>query len=66
MQRKKPGELFWLVLGALNLLAVSYPLTLCLRADDDMERLLAIFSVIGAGLLLAIVDTVSIIIAYSQ
>jgi len=66
MQKKKPGDLFWAVLGMFNLLVVCYPVGLCLQVEDDLERLLATFVLIGAGLLLAIVDTVSIVIAYSE
>ena len=66
MQKKKHGDLFWLILGSFNLLVVCYPLTLCLKAGDDLERLLAAFAMIGAGLLLVIVDTVSIVIAHSK
>jgi len=63
---KKPGDLFWLLLGIFNVLGVSYPLSLCLQSESDLERLSAVFVMIGAGLLLAIVDTVSIVAAYSK
>ena len=66
MQKKKPNDGFWLVLGILNALAVSYPLSLCLEAEGDLERLPAIFALVAAGLLVAIVDTVSIAVAYSD
>lgn len=66
MQKKKPNDAFWLVLGVLNALAVSYPLSVCLEAKDGLERLPAVFALVGAGLLLAIVDTVSIVVAYSD
>ena len=66
MQKKNPGDLFWLLLGVFNVLAASFPLKLCLEAEDDLERLLAILAVIGVGLLVTIVDAVSIVIAYSK
>jgi hypothetical protein len=66
MLKKKHGDLFWLVLGMFNLLVVCYALNLCLKAGDDLERLLATFVMIGTGLLLVIVDTVSIVIAHSK
>lgn len=41
MKRKQPNDLFWAVLGILNLLAVCYPLNLWLEADDELGRLVA-------------------------
>ena len=64
--KKKPGDLFWLLLGIFNVMGASYPLSLCLQSESDLERLSAVFVMIGAGLLLAIVDTVSIVAAYSK
>ena len=66
MQKKKPNDMFWLTLGIFNALGVSYPLSLCLEAEGDLERLVGISVLVGAGLLLAIVDTVSLAVAYSD
>lgn len=66
MKRKQPNDLFWAVLGILNLLAVCYPLNLWLEADDELGRLVAIVALIGAGLLLAILDMVTIVFVYTR
>jgi hypothetical protein len=66
MLNKKPSHQFWLLLGMLNILALVYPTNLYLGADNDLEQLLGIFVLIGAGLLLVIIDMVSILSAYTH
>jgi hypothetical protein len=66
MKKKQSKDQFWLVLGALNLLAMAYPITAYVRADSMEEQILAIFVMVGIGLLLAIVDTVTIAVTYSS
>lgn len=66
MKKKKSREEFWLILGIVNLLALVYPMSCYLRADSIEDQIVAVSVLIGLGLLLAIVDTVSIVVAYSQ
>jgi hypothetical protein len=66
MQKNKSKDQFWLVLGTLNVLAMLYPMSSYLQADADEEKILAVCVLIGLALLLAIIDTVSIVVAYSQ
>ena len=66
MKRAKSREDFWLVLGLINLLAMLYPMNCFLRADSMEDQIVAVFVLLGLGLLLAIVDTVSIVVAYSE
>lgn len=66
MKKPKPKEDFWLMLGLINLLAVVYPMSCYLQADGMEDQILGIFMLCGVGLLLAIVDTISIAVAYSQ
>lgn len=66
MKKQKGREDFWLVLGLINLLAMIYPINCFLRADSMEDQLVAAFVLCGVGLLLAIVDTVSIAVSYSQ
>jgi hypothetical protein len=65
MRRKGPTTRFWMVLATLNVLAMVCPVSLFLRADSDDARLVATFVLIGVVFLLAITDTVSILVAYS-
>ena len=66
MKKQKTKDDFWFVLGITNMLAMVYPTSLYLRANGMENQVLAAFVLFGAGLLLAIVDTVSIVVAYSQ
>jgi hypothetical protein len=66
MKKKKSREDFWLILGVLNLLAMAYPISCFLRAESTEDQIVAVFVLGGVGLLLAIIDTVGIVTAYSQ
>ena len=63
MKRRGTTNQFWLVLGTLNVLVMVYPIVLVCRADRVDARLLATFVLIVAIFLLAIADTVSIVVA---
>jgi hypothetical protein len=66
MKKAKSRDGFWLVLGILNLLAIVYPISVYVQADSIEDQILAVFVLFGVALLLAIVDTVNIAVAYSQ
>ncbi len=66
MKKQKAREDFWLVLGLINLLAMVYPMSSYLRTDGIADQVLWVCIHFGIGLVLAIVDTVSIVGAYSQ
>jgi uncharacterized membrane protein YhaH (DUF805 family) len=66
MKKAKRKDEFWLVLGTLNVLAMVYPASAYLRADSIDDQIVAVAILFGLGLLLAIVDTVSIVVAHSQ
>ena len=66
MQKEKNREQFWSVLGSLNMIAIAYPIGTYLRADSMEDQILAVSVLVGVGLLLAIVDTVSIAVRYSN
>ncbi len=53
------------MLGLINLLAMVYPMSSYLQADG-MDQVLWVCVLFGIGLVLAIVDTVSIVVSYSQ
>jgi len=66
MRKNKTKEQFWSVLGSLNMIAMAYPIGMNLRADSMEDQILAIAVLVGVGLLLAIVDSVSIAVCYSN
>lgn len=67
MQRKKKSkDQFWLGLAAVNAVVLAYPLSLYLRADNGLEQFIWTVALVGLGLLLAIVDTISIVVTYSH
>ena len=48
------------------MIAIAYPIGTYLRADSMEDQILAVSVLVGVGLLLAIVDTVSIAVRYSN
>lgn len=66
MKKAKSKDEFWLVLGTLNVLAMVYPTSAYLRAGSSEDQIVFLAVLFGLGLLLAIVDTVSIVVAHSQ
>ena len=66
MKKVKSREDFWLVLSLINLLAMVYPMNSFLRADSMEDQIVGVCILCGLGLLLAILDTVSIVVAYSE
>jgi uncharacterized membrane protein YhaH (DUF805 family) len=66
MKKQKAREDFWLILGLINLVAMIYPMSCYLQADSMENQIMAVSVLCGVGLLLAIADTVSIAVAYSQ
>ena len=66
MKKQKAKEDFWLILGLINLVAMIYPMGCYLQADSMENQIMAVFALCGVGLLLAVVDTVSIAVAYLQ
>jgi hypothetical protein len=66
MKKQRVLDDFWLVLGLINLVAMVYPASCYMQAGSMEYQLMAVFVLVGVGLLLAIVDTVSIAVAYSQ
>ncbi len=63
MKRNKPTAQFWIVLGAVNVAALAYPINLLHRAETNDEDLFAAFAVIGVVFLLMLIDAVSIVVA---
>ena len=66
MKKEKAREDFWFMLGIINILAMAYPTSSYLQANSMEDQVLSVCLLFGVGLLLAIIDTVSIAVAYSQ
>ncbi len=66
MKKKKSKDQFWFVLGTLNVLAFTYPISAYLRTDTGADEFGAVVVLIGIGVLLTIIDTVSIVAAYTR
>jgi len=66
MKKRKSKDQFWFVLGTLNLLAITYPISAYLRADTGVDEFGAVVVLMGIGVLLTIIDTVSIMAAYTR
>ena len=61
---QRPKNQFWLVLGALNALAMSYPISIYRSADGGDAQLFAALLMIGILFVLGVADTVGIVFAY--
>lgn len=64
MTQKTPKTRFWTVLAIINIAAMVYPFSLYVQADSNDKQFFATMVALGVGLLLAITDTVSAIVAY--
>jgi hypothetical protein len=65
MEKAKSKDEFWFVFGILNALAMVYLMSRYLRADSTDDQIVALAVLFGVGLVLAIIDTVSIVVTYS-
>jgi hypothetical protein len=63
MKRSKPTTEFWTVLTIVNLLGLTYPIHLVIRANSVHENLFATFALVGSLFLIVVVDAVSIVVA---
>ena len=59
--KRKPGTQFWILLGAVNLLTLIYPIILLHRAKSVEEDFFANLILLAFLLLLAVVNLVSIL-----
>ncbi len=64
MKKGSPRTRFWLILVTLNIIAFAYPIVLLLRSEDDASRLFGVLVLMGAFLLVAVADAVSVVFAY--
>ncbi len=64
MENKGHKTRFWMVLAALNVGALGYPLNLALHADSDLARIGAAFIFIAIVFGVLISDAIGVLIAY--
>jgi hypothetical protein len=57
---------FWTGLTIMNILAMIYPVRAYIQAETSEAQLFGAIAMVGAAFLLAITDTVSVIIAYMR
>jgi hypothetical protein len=62
MKREKPRTQFGTALAGINVLALSYPIVLLMRAERIDENLFAIIVLLIVIVLLVAVDAVSIVV----
>jgi hypothetical protein len=66
MRRKGQKAKFWMVLATVNTLALIYPISLYVQADNNDAQFFATMVLLGVVFLLAITDTVSALVAFLQ
>lgn len=66
MKRQKTRENFWLRLALINFIPIVLCMSCYLQVDSAEDQIMAVRVLVGVGLSLAIIDVISIAIAYSQ
>jgi hypothetical protein len=65
MTRNRSRGRFWTILGIVNLLMLLYPMNMLLGADSQDGTVVAVIALCGVGLVLAVGDIISVMLAYS-
>ena len=65
MTRNSSKARFWTVLGIINLLMLLYPVSMLIGADSQEGTFVAVLALCGVGLVLAVGDMISALLAYS-
>lgn len=65
MNRTNQRTKFWTILAIINIAAIAYPILLYTNAESGDNQISALLALVGTGLVLAVVDAVSALIAYS-
>jgi len=66
MTHRNDKTRFWTILAAANIATMIYPVGLYVQADSSDKQLFATIVLVGAAFLLALTDTVSVLVAYMQ
>lgn len=63
MTHNRNARLFWWLLGAVNLIGITYPLLLIRRAPSVEDNLFAVLLLMFLMFFLVVVDMISIVMA---
>ena len=63
MKRQGPKIRFWGILAVINLAVMAYPVSLYLQANTD-DLLFASVVMVGTGMVLALTNAMSVLLAY--
>jgi hypothetical protein len=65
MTRNQPKTKFWTVVAVINIGMLSYPLTMLAGSNTQDDSIIGLVALCAVGLVLAIGDMISIMLAYS-
>jgi hypothetical protein len=65
MNRISQRTKFWTILAVVNFATIVYLLSLYTNAENADQQISALLALVGAGLVLAVVDAVSALMVYS-
>ncbi|MGC2108366.1 MAG: hypothetical protein WA655_02545 [Candidatus Korobacteraceae bacterium] len=65
MTRNRSKARFWTILALVNLLTLVYPVSMVLGADAQDGTVVGVIALFGVGLVLAVADMISVLLAYS-
>ena len=65
MARNRSKARFWTILTLVNLLMLVYPVSMVLGADAQDGTVVGVIALFGVGLVLAVADLISVLVAYS-
>jgi len=65
MSRTSQRTRFWTILAIVNIVAIAYPISLYTNAESSDNQISALLVLVGTALVLAVVDAMSALMAYS-
>jgi len=66
MRSRRRDPKWWLIAALLNILVIEYPAGLYSQAGDDSSRVMAALILGGVGLVLAIADCFTVLLAVAR
>jgi len=65
VSRNNQRTKFWTILAIFNIVGIVYPISLYTNAETSDQQISALLVLVGIGLVLAVVDAASALIAYA-
>jgi hypothetical protein len=65
MTRNQSKARFWTILAIVNLVMLLYPISMLLGGDSQDGSIMGVIALCGVGLILAVGDMISVLLAYS-